>query len=738
MRFKLTIFLLLANVAAFGLIIYETTKSAARPEFEQSIFSAGISQISISAPATGESFTLEERGKSWVVSQPFEWQANSFAVRQMISELRFLGADGGFSVGEAKAHGSTLADYGLETPSLIVSVTDDAGVRELKFGKATPDGNGVYALSPDGKRIIPAAKSLFLSVSKKPEDFRVSEIFSCRPYEVESIVVRAMFKGGSEQRIGLVRAWRESEFAGEKSERIWRFETPISADAETRLVEAKLGELTSMRYKNFAKGDFALLEKAGLKSPRMRFTLEGSKVTETLLVGNANPDDQSQLFAKLESNDAIFTVPADAINSWRTVPTDLRDARFLNFDPVFLHSITIHGEKNSLTLLRTNFADETATAVKDADLGQVALDGADKSSAAAGEDSGANLGIVSAPAKIPSPDDSIYGSWQMPVAPGSLVTQAMAVDPDVICRLIEKLRDLRATKYPESEGDKKLSLEQRVLRGAFVSDFVSDEDAASMNFNVPVRIVELEFRSAPAVRQPAQTGGSTASTDDSTAVASRVVTLTIAPPAEPDSPYHAKVGNSVYSIEAGILDELSIEPSFFRERTVYKMPEGAAVLSLSLTDISKGLESNVFSATRSAASSEWEIFGRDFDESTLPEASEVEALAKVCEMIRAEAFINKPFARNFEFDYLDSGAPETWRYRLVFSVKLPGSDIPETHTLFLTKRLGGTFQLAGSVDQKCVFKISQKFIDAIHALTFAKDSSKDVPSIPVPESLTGN
>jgi len=54
----------------------------------------------------------------------------------------------------------------------------------------------------------------------------------------------------------------------------------------------------------------------------------------------------------------------------------------------------------------------------------------------------------------------------------------------------------------------------------------------------------------------------------------------------------------------------------------------------------------------------------------------------------------------------------------------------ETNTYYLTRRLGGTTQLAGAPAQNCIFKIRQDFIDAMHTLTFNR--SGIIPEIDVP------
>ena len=335
MRFKLTLFLLVANLLTFGLILHESGKTEVAGSISRSLFSAGISKIAVTGNNIGEGFLLELRKKDWFIAKPYTWPANPFVVNPLLNDLRFLGDEGSFSVEEAAAAGSALSDYGLENPLLTLAITDDAGTHQLKIGKETPDARGVYVLSPDGKQIILAKTSLLKNLSKKLDEFRSPEIFSMASYEVRSFSVRIEAKGGHEQRIGLTRMRRESGTESGKTEYGWRFETPIAAEAETQKVEQRLKSLIELKFKSFPVGDLALLEASGLKSPTMRFSFYGAVRSQSLLVGNPNPADKTELYAKLDGNDAIFTIPAEAVEAWKNVNdaiAGLREPRFLKFE----------------------------------------------------------------------------------------------------------------------------------------------------------------------------------------------------------------------------------------------------------------------------------------------------------------------------------------------------------------------------------------------------------------------
>lgn len=707
MRFRFTVFLLVANIITFGLILYESGNGDIGYNVRQSVFSAGISKIEVPDSENAGGFALELRKKDWVIAKPYSWSANFLEVNALLNELRAFGENGSFSVEEVESAGNSLEDYGLEKPTRVFSVSDDAGTHILKIGKLTPDGKGVYVLSPDGKEIIPANAKLLKLLSRSSDSFRTPEIFSLSDFEVRSFSVRSLQKGGVEKRIGLARVRRELGVRERKSEYGWRFETPTIVDAETQSVELQLKQLTGLQYKRFMKGDLALLEKSGLKSPKMRISLEGSVRSQVLLIGEPTAENKSELYAKLEDNDCIFTVDAEIVSFWDNTPLafeTLRDPRILRFEPELLKSVKIDTGENSLVLHRTNSASAGTEKSQLVDAGEINL-GA----------SAELLGGMKIPTSPLGTELAVYASWQMPVAPGSFVKSVTPAEPAAVKELVDTLLDLRAVSMPFPK-DKEIPGTRRNFFSAFVADNASDEDIKELGFSKNHEyIVEIQLDGLPDASVPAQT-----------------ITLTIAPPVEPGYPYHAKVGNAVFTIDKKILEVLSVEPTAFRERTVYEMPKDAKLVSLKLTDIS-GLEEKVLLNEKCPEGvGDWP---EELAKKRTRDADELYALATCVTHLSAESFLPRAFSRDFRYDYQESGESEPWRYRLDVGIAFADSQTPEIETYYLTKRLGGTFQLAGSPNQNCIFRIKQSFIDALHKLTFARDASKDVPEIPIPEPV---
>lgn len=707
MRFKLTIFLIVANILTFGLVWKNSGGNAETEISAQSLFAADISSVTVRTSGNAVAFSLEKRGRDWFLEKPFPWRAAPFAVNRILSELRFLDSEIGFSIEENASSGNTLDSYGLEKNTATVAVKDSAGDHELRIGKTTLDGRSVYVLSPDGKTIIPAPISLLSAISQKPDDLRAREVFGMRPYEVRAITVRTAFSGGSEQRVGLVR----NRNADDSAAASWRFETPVSADADTALTEKRLGELASLAYVRFVSGDAVPSDASGLKTPVLRFTLDAANHSRTLLVGEKDPTDASgkTRFAKLEDNPAIFTVPAETVDAWKTAARDLRDPYFLNFDPATLTAIRIHDGKNTLTLHRLNVpkTGETANAVA----AETAPVNASETVVAPRPE------IFSTRTKADA--DPRYNAWQMPVAPGSGVTQAMAADPATIAALVENLKNLRATRSPGAD-DVSFSASKRRLCEAFVADIATPEDIVLMKFNTPSRIVELEF---------AQADGGT-----------KTRTLTFAPAVEADTPPHAKTGTAIYSVAPEILEWLETSPAFFRNRVVSSIPAGGKIVALKLNEIADdGSEKNLIDEKCPDDAENW---ADALEKKSEPFPQELAKLLRATETVVAESFLPETFSRGFvDTKYLGMNVPEKWRYKIEIFVRLADGEKnspskTEKRTYYLTRRLGGTTQLAGAPAQNCVFKIRQDFIDAMHTLTF--NQSKIIPEISDPAGVPDN
>ena len=222
---------------------------------------------------------------------------------------------------------------------------------------------------------------------------------------------------------------------------------------------------------------------------------------------------------------------------------------------------------------------------------------------------------------------------------------------------------------------------------AFKSDAPTAADLEAWGFNRPEREVSLTVAGSP-VPVSLQLG-----TD-----AKHNVYARLGPTANP--------GSSIYSVDAAILRELSVAPRAWRERLLGELPAGAHLTALKLTDLSTGKV----------------VFDTTLNEAGQPPAgvANAPALATVAAQLRslrAREFILDQFADKVTV----AGEERPWHYRLEATVTLVGGAGEQTRvtTLFLTGRVGGDLQLAGSPvkEYNAVFSIEQPLLDALWTLT---------------------
>lgn len=678
MRLRFTIFLLVANLAVFGLIWNNAREHNRERPPSELIFPVDANRIRfVTTDSADESYELKQKAGRWSLETPFEWPANLWTVQKILDELRFLSLDQGFSLDEVKSLGNSLASYGLDKPRYTLTVSagdpEGAGRRDttVKIGAMTPDGSAAYLLAPDGKTVLPAPKSLLAALVRRPEDLRQPEVFSVQPFEVRAVSL-TFEKSGQKTGVGLVRDKRDVPGRAEP-DFIWRFETPVKSDADTRVVDKELSALGEMKFVRFLPATPQLLEKAGFSAPPMTISLDGNNRKQTLLVGLPDADSKgANVYAKFDDNPGVFTIPADALKPWAEVRRVMRDHRFMRFDAGALTGITVHQGGSSLVLHRI--------------------------------DAPAANGAATAPAKP---------EWQMPLVPGSTAVAVTPVDSDRLVKLVQALGNLTAV---EGEPPLNLPADKKFLCDAFVTDDPTPEQLREWNLSKDSgykRRVDLAFRDG--TRR----------------------TLTIGGPIVPGTPYHAKLDDSptVFSIAPGILDSLSVTPSAYRRRAIFPLPAGARVTSLKITDLATGKV--LLDETKPDDVAAWETL---LEPRRKAEREEVLALVALAGNLRAERFVDEkrapvPFSEKYTYDEGVGLAPEGWRYRFEWTVKLPAGTEGERvlkHTLYLTRRIGGMRQVAGSPEENLVFELTRDWIDALHPLTFGRDSAVDLPAMPTP------
>lgn len=271
-------------------------------------------------------------------------------------------------------------------------------------------------------------------------------------------------------------------------------------------------------------------------------------------------------------------------------------------------------------------------------------------------------------------------TWQVVVRVTGQAPQTIQADTAVVDELLQKIHVLSAT--------------------SFQSDYPSAADLENWGFNRPEREISLNLSS----------GGGLRGTDPST--------LTLQIGVKPDERRFAYARSTkepfVYQIVSDILEQTPVLARYYRQRLLRDLPESARITKIRMSELASGDE--VFQAHNDVALTPEGLASAKLAKPVLEAYT---ALLAQLRTLRAKSFT----AETFSADHADTPqGPQPWKYRLDVDVVFAGgaSEAPNsTLTLFLTGRIGGNTQLAGTAEfGGVVFEVSQDMLDALFTLSY--------------------
>lgn len=355
MRFKFTFLLLLLNAVVFGLIVYMSNDRSQSSDSENSlasILSAGLTnadKITLDSLSLSEPMLLARDGTKWALEAPLKWPANQFAVNRILNQLQFIEDEASFSISEIKQNGQNLSDYGLEEPTVNLTIESDNKTYRIGFGHFTEIGNNIYVLGPEQDRIYVVKRSSVDGVLLSLNDLRRREIFEIPVFEIQelSLQIRSTDSGST----------GDLKVRLSKNQNQWRFEAPLEAEANTAEVSNTINTLASAGVLTFLDEEIGDNFDLGLKNPFLRITLFGNKRRQTLLIGNRVDTDNEQLadqyYAQLEGNSALFTVKAAPFDALLLSQEALRERSFVDLKNREIDSIFISEGTRQTRLQKT-------------------------------------------------------------------------------------------------------------------------------------------------------------------------------------------------------------------------------------------------------------------------------------------------------------------------------------------------------------------------------------------------
>ena len=292
------------------------------------------------------SLTLAKDDGDWKILTPMKWKADEYATSKLTGRLRHIEARRLFSLEEIKEKGESLVDYGLDRPTLAITVESKLGKISLAFGSATRDGREHYVIPDFNKskktEIWAVNKSLWDTANISITDWMEREFLNFPVYDVRAFGIRIK-RGDTLVKTRIIR-----ETSGS-----WSITSPIQAPADTDTVRLFLNQLISTKVQRFVTDPAEIKSLSSrLESPAFRIHLEGSSSGRSAVIGEPidNRDSANLRPAQVEGEPAIFIVNNSIVSLLANAEGRLRNRQLISLDSKTIGTIEIHDSNLKLSL----------------------------------------------------------------------------------------------------------------------------------------------------------------------------------------------------------------------------------------------------------------------------------------------------------------------------------------------------------------------------------------------------
>lgn len=184
-------------------------------------------------------FELVKDKDRWLLTRPLADEANQGAVTSLLGTLTSLKAERTLKAADVK-----LADFGLDAPTLSVTVADEAGTKhELKLGAEMPLGSQRAALT-DGTSVLIVNKYVASDLEKDLAGWRSDQLAQVYATDVAALTIT--YSGA---RVALAHTGN-----------VWTLTDPVNDLAERERAEGLISDLGAARIKEFVDAPGPLRE----------------------------------------------------------------------------------------------------------------------------------------------------------------------------------------------------------------------------------------------------------------------------------------------------------------------------------------------------------------------------------------------------------------------------------------------------------------------------------------------
>ncbi|HTQ53953.1 MAG TPA: DUF4340 domain-containing protein [Bryobacteraceae bacterium] len=271
-----------------------------------------IQQVKIKKAGTDSTVLVKGADGQWQMTEPKPLRADQETVKTVVSTLATLNGD---KVVEDKA--SDLAPYGLNSPSLDVTVTKkDGKTSEIEVGDDTPTGGGSYAKLAGDPKVYTIYTYVKNGLDKTPNDLRDKRLLT--------------FDQDKLTRVDLQPAKGETIEFGKNNQNDWEILKPKPLRADGSQVEELIRKLKDAKMDSTISDEDAKKAAAGYAS--------GTKVATVTVADASGPetlevhkDKDKNYYAKSSAIGGIYKVTAELGDGLNKTVDDFRNKKVFDF-----------------------------------------------------------------------------------------------------------------------------------------------------------------------------------------------------------------------------------------------------------------------------------------------------------------------------------------------------------------------------------------------------------------------
>lgn len=339
----LSLVVFLALLAIYLVDAHRLDRERTRREQSERLFTFEVANITKVALHNAEGdFLLERRDGEWWLAAPIESRADVDQVDPMLRNLQGAKKRNSFD-----PKGS-LAEYGLDKPSVWVEVTGDEDGKSktvrILYGETAAQTYQVYGRIAGESDIFTLSDYSKTQCQKSLLNLRDKTILSAKPEEI----VRVEVARQGQATLDLSRP-------SAKSER-WGL-APSGAAADRDAVDNLLRTLHNTRATQILDSPTSPSTFFGATPELARATVTvHTAAPHVLFVGKNTSSGGGEIYARLEGDSRIFVVRESFLSDLDKKPADLRDKGLVDIDPGDVAAILIRSDRDPVKIERASTA----------------------------------------------------------------------------------------------------------------------------------------------------------------------------------------------------------------------------------------------------------------------------------------------------------------------------------------------------------------------------------------------